>query len=139
MEQDYEMLLAGVTKFDLDVSKHLTTLSTGAIILLATFMDKLMPVRSVRFAIPIAVVCFLLCIMYSVKLMMLAWACNASITRLKVILVEPEGDARTRKLETLMIQVKKLPLPSKVAFQIVQYSFALGIISVGVFVVANLK
>jgi hypothetical protein len=71
--------------------------------------------------------------------MMLAWACNASITRLKVILVEPEGDARTRKLETLMIQVKKLPLPSKVAFQIVQYSFALGIISVGVFVVANLK
>jgi len=141
MVQDSEMLLASVVeqiRLDIDILKHLTTLSTGAIVLLATFMDKLTPAKNARIAVPFAVVCFLLCIMYSVKLMMLTWAGNSLILKFKSILVQPDSDDRKKKTENVLIELKGLPLPSKVAIQIVQYSFALGIVSVGIFVVCNL-
>ena len=142
LKPESEMLLTSLTdhaKFDVDILKHLTTMSTGAIVLLATFLDKLAPAKNGRLAIPIAVACFLLCIMYSVKLMIVAWIGHSQVVQPRSLLVQPDSDKRSQELQQVNTSTEKLAVPSKVAFLIVQYSFMVGVGSVGFFVIRNLK
>jgi hypothetical protein len=52
-----------------DTFKHLTTLSTGAILILATFLDKLVRSPHWHFLIPISVLGFLASVMTSVPVL----------------------------------------------------------------------
>lgn len=141
LPESEQLLTSGAehAKLDVDILKHLTTLSTGAIVVLATFMDKLAPARHVRIAIPMAIVCFLLCILYAVKGMMLAWVSSGLLLQIRTAFAPGNEEQRAQQTEQVLQVSRKLPLPSKVAFQIVQYSFTLGIASVGLFVVCNFE
>ena len=69
MEPESEQLLQTLgehTKLVVDLLKHLTTLASGAVVLIATFMDKVKPVH-LRPLIPSAIGFLLLCILSSMN------------------------------------------------------------------------
>src|SRR5438105_3953750 len=90
MHPESEALLALLverTKLYIDVLKHLTTLSTGAIVLIATFIDKIRP-TILKAAIPISIGLLLFCILSS------TYACRHLIRSL-------EGAGRLRMAHAL--------------------------------------
>ena len=56
-------------KLDHDTYKHMTTLSTGSLVLLVTFIDKLFDKPEWGFLVIIALTCFLISILFSVAAM----------------------------------------------------------------------
>ena len=58
-------------KLDHDTYKHLTTLSTGSILLLATFLEKLFQKPSWKFLVSVALVSFITSVVASVSAMFL--------------------------------------------------------------------
>ncbi len=49
-----------------DFAKHITTLSTGAIVLIATLYEKLSPAKEARTALPLAIIFLLTSLIFGV-------------------------------------------------------------------------
>jgi NADH:ubiquinone oxidoreductase subunit 3 (subunit A) len=125
-------------KLDIDVYKHLTTLSTGSIVLTASFLDRVKPNSSLKLAIPIAVVFLLFCTMYCVKSILLVRAASAAITRIRSVeVIAPENQAK--EFEAMFVILKKAARGTEINFYFIQYSFMFGLTALVVFVVANIR
>lgn len=55
-----------------DAYKHLTTLSSGSVVLLSVMLDKAFPAPSGRWAVGVAVVCFMGSVVCSVVMMLVS-------------------------------------------------------------------
>jgi hypothetical protein len=100
------------TKLFYDVFKHLTTLSTGSILLLATFIETMFPSPQWKFLIVLALISFIISIISAVLMMFF---------QASAVLVMKEITSRVERL----------------SFGITMGSFLLGIISFVVFAVIN--
>ena len=105
------------TKSRIDYVKHLTTLSTGALILVSAFSDKLFPHPLYGFLINLAIISFLVSILGSVALHTIYVAKFPPIKG---------GSHFDNKVITVGLVIAWL-------------GFIGGIISLGVFVLANLS
>ena len=45
-----------------DLSKHITTLSSGSLLLIATFVDKVFKTPSLKWVLVICLICFVVCV-----------------------------------------------------------------------------
>jgi hypothetical protein len=124
-------------RLEIDVFKHLTTLSTGAIVLLAAFLDKMKGLTSLRIAIPIAATSLLVCLIFSVKGVFLAWIANRNLMKLTIAFMAIEAEDKQKQLADVQAANVALVKSSRGVFNIVQYSFMLGIGSMAAFIVCN--
>ena len=129
--------LADHARLEVDVFKHITTLSTGAIVLIATFMDRLKSLHSFRIALPIAATSLLVCLMFSVKGVFLAWIANRNLMKLRMAFMAIEAEDKQRQLADVQAANASLNKSSRGVFNIVQYSFMLGIGSLAALIVWN--
>ena len=141
MSPESEAVLATLsdhTKLVVDILKHLTTLATGSILLIATFIDKVKPATHYK-----AVLSF------SIGLLLLAVLCatNACIqlTTNYTYAIKLRS-AVAQKSENLETAISELAKPfvkreerARAAAWIASTSFGLAIILIGIYIIGNLR
>lgn len=100
-----------------EVYKHATTLSTGSIVLLATFLEKLFKSPKEVNLVTISLVSFIVSVITS-------WMMMAHLA------VEQQLDRKGTRLEHLVVRILHIISPA---------SFIAGVISLAVFAVINLS
>lgn len=127
-------------KFALDAFKHLTTLVTGVIVIVATFHSKVSEAKHLRWTIPIATCLLLVCLMYSLKLCMSTLQGHADITALRGHLGVRNGGVASLSgdIEKRTKRLARQDTVVKVGLAIASWTFFGGIISLGAFIVANI-
>jgi hypothetical protein len=140
--------LSDQTKVFVDVMKHLTTLASGAIVLIATFIDKIEN-KHWRLAIPLAIGCLLLCII-SAMFSCLTLASHFDFIRdlraalTKALTAVAKGEQRNEAgwdsgIDNVASSYKVLYKTTKSAVALAALSFGCGMILIGLYVMSNLK
>jgi hypothetical protein len=139
MEPESEQLLQTLgehTKLVVDVLKHLTTLASGAVVLIATFMDKVKSVH-LRSLISWAIGFLLLCILSSMNgCFQLSSNYSAAIALRRIALYASGTDDHTKANQDLE-RFKKRERIGVAASSIAFGAFSLGMILIGVYVIGN--
>jgi hypothetical protein len=123
------------TKLFVDILKHLTTIASGAVVLIATFMDKVKPVH-LRLLIPFAIGLLLVGIVSSTDACFQLSNNLYGVLLLRILSTLPGTDVST-KAQQDMKRVKKTARRGLLAARIAFYTFSLGMILIGVYVIGN--
>jgi hypothetical protein len=105
---------------------------------MGTFIDKLTPVKYLRPAIPIAVICFLICIVYSVKSLFIMLEAHTCVVHIFHAVSQPTADQQLATVRKIRPGLQKAIKHYKPTAYIVRYSFMLGMCAIAAFVIANM-
>ena len=124
----------------IDILKHLTSLAVGTIVLMATFHEKIKGLVHVKWTLPAAIICLLLCIMYSLSTCFLTLEITKSITYMKLTTFGRHGKKQEEVRDEIMSLAERAArVDSLSSKHLIACSslFTMGLILIGVFVVAN--
>jgi hypothetical protein len=131
--------LTAISGRTLDLMKHLTTLSSGVIVLLVTFRQQVAATTHWKALLPIAIASFVICILYAVVV------CDRIIgieQRVGTVYIFAKHDALKAEQKLAFSsyekEVKDYSKSLSVGGRITSVSFSSGIILLGAFIVRNL-
>jgi len=131
--------LVDIYKYENDVMKQLTTISSGILILAATFHERLAAALHVKWAIAFSILALLVCVLFSVKACLQSVAVVSLYTQAQVsIALGGSAEKVSKDIVELITTKKKTDKSMEGAFRISHYCFALGVVLLGIFIIYNL-
>lgn len=145
VKQDLEGTIASSSAFNVlivDVAKHMTTVATGVLVLIAAFYEKFAAAAHLRLAIPVAVVALLTSIVFTLRICMLALrqASRLALLRRRLIGISTKilgVEVPLEAVDTIPNDAGKDDKALSVCFSIANWAFFVGVCAVGSFIVAN--
>jgi hypothetical protein len=125
------------TKLAVDIMKHVTTLSSGAVVLMATFMDKIKPLHF-RTLIPWAIGFLLLGLVASMNGCFQISSNLAAAVVMRSVELFPEGTEDSNKAHRAMDRCSRREWHGVIAGRIGFGAFSVGMVLIGVYVIGNL-
>jgi hypothetical protein len=123
----------------IDLAKHTMTFAAGTIVLIATFLDKISPVRCVKAALPTAIVALLISIVFAFAYCFAALKMQLLINSFIIAIKHRRAANRAADMAAADRKLKKQTTYTDALLPIFILSFVVGIVSLGVFVIGNLK
>jgi hypothetical protein len=131
--------VADVNKTLVDLMKHITTLSAGIIVVIATFADKFADANKFTWALPWAVICLLCAILYALKICVVGTMLNIHLSAVTTAILLIQSDTELKsKVEAIQQPVKLLERSKNFGIYAVDLLFFAGVVLLSLFVLTNL-